>query len=215
VDSRRLERRLTAILSADAVGYSRLMSEDEEGTARTGATFRQLISDLVGQGGGRVVDAPGDNVLAEFPSVVDGVRCAVGIQEELGRRNAELPEGRRLLFRIGVNLGDVLVEGDRIVGDGVNVAARLEALAEPGGICVSGNVRDQVRGRLDAQLEDLGRQTFKNIPEPVRCYRVRPGLEPGADAVPGEASALRSSARGSCWRSRRASPPPGRGRWAG
>jgi TolB-like protein/class 3 adenylate cyclase/cytochrome c-type biogenesis protein CcmH/NrfG len=173
-----VERRLAAILCADAVGYSRVMAEDEEGTARTLAACRHLISDLVGQRGGRVVDAPGDNVLAEFPSVVNAVRCAVGIQEELERRMAELPEARRLLFRIGVHLGDVLVEGDRILGDGVNVAARLESLAEPGGICISGTAFDQVEGKLDLTFENTGEQAVKNIPKPVRTYRI--GMRPTA-----------------------------------
>jgi TolB-like protein/class 3 adenylate cyclase len=169
-----VERRLAAILSADAVGYSRLMAQDEEGTARMLGACRHLISDLVGQRAGRVVDAPGDNLLAEFPSVVDAVRCAVGIQEELKRRNAELPPDQRLLFRIGVNLGDILVEGDRILGDGVNVAARLESLAEPGGICVSGTAFDQVEGKLALVFEAAGEQILKNIPRQIRVYRVRP-----------------------------------------
>jgi TolB-like protein/class 3 adenylate cyclase len=169
-----VERRLAAILSADAVGYSRLMARDEEGTVRELAACRHLISDRVGQRAGRVVDAPGDNLLAEFPSVVHAVRCAVGIQEELKRRNAELPPDQRLLFRIGVNLGDIIVEGDRILGDGVNVAARLEGLAEPGGICISGTAFDQVEGKLALAFEDAGAQTVKNIPRPIRIYRVRP-----------------------------------------
>jgi TolB-like protein/class 3 adenylate cyclase len=169
-----VERRLAAILSADAVGYSRLMAQDEEGTARMLGACRHLISDLVGQRAGRVVDAPGDNLLAEFPSVVDAVRCAVGIQEALKRHNAELPPHQRLRYRIGVNLGDILVEGDRILGDGVNVAARLESLAEPGGICISGTAFDQVEGKLALAFEDAGEQTVKNIPRQVRVYRVRP-----------------------------------------
>jgi adenylate cyclase len=182
-----MERKLAAILSADAVGYSRLMAEDEEGTARTLAACRHLISDLVGQRAGRVVDAPGDNVLAEFPSVVDAVRCAVQIQEELKRRNSELPEGRRLLFRIGVNLGDVLVEGDRIVGDGVNVAARLESLAEPGGVCISGMAFDHVEGKLEIGFEDLGAQRVKNLTRPLRVFRVLLAGASGAAAEAGRA----------------------------
>ena len=169
------QRRLVAIVSIDAVGYSRLMAEDEEGTARTLAACQHLISDLVGQHGGRVVDAPGDNLLAEFPSVVDTVRCAVRIQEEMASHNADLPPERRLAFRIGVNLGDVLVEGERILGDGVNVAARLEGLAEPGGICLSGSAFDQVEGKLALAFEDAGEQMVKNLPKPIRVYRVRSG----------------------------------------
>jgi class 3 adenylate cyclase/pimeloyl-ACP methyl ester carboxylesterase len=176
-----VKRRLAAILSADAVASSRLMAEDEEGTAQTLSESRRLIGDRVGQRGGRVVDAPGDNLLAEFPSVVDAVRCAVEIQADLAGRNADVPSERRLLFRIGVNLGDVLVEGQRIVGDGVNVAARLEALAEPGGVCLSGEAFDQVRERLDVGFEELGAQWLKNVPRPVRVVRLwpeRPGARP-------------------------------------
>ena len=168
------QRRLAAILSADAVGYSRLMAEDEEQTARALSDCRHRMSDLVGQHQGRVVDAPGDNLLAEFGSVVDAVRCAVRVQEELERRNAPFPAERRLLFRIGVNLGDVLVEGDRIIGDGVNIAARLESVAEPGGVCISGTAYDQVKSKLALSYEDLGERTLKNIPDPVRIYRLLP-----------------------------------------
>jgi TolB-like protein/class 3 adenylate cyclase len=187
-------RRLAAILSADAVGYSRLMAEDEEGTARTLAACRHMISELVDQGGGRVVDAPGDNVLCEFPSVVDAVRCAVDIQAKLEQRNAQLSDDRRLRFRIGVNLGDVLVEGERIVGDGVNVAARLEALAEPGGICISGIAFDQVEGKLDLVVLDAGEHAVKNIPKPVRVYRV--GSGPGGVGRPSPMLRARTRWRG-------------------
>ena len=168
-------RRLAALLSADAAGYSRLMAADEAAAVRMLSESRSRITDRVGQHGGRVVDDPGDNLLAEFPSAVDAVACALEIQRELAAANAQWPEAERMLFRIGVNLGDVLVEGDRIYGDGVNVAARLEGLVEPGGVCISAAVRDQVRGRLDVHLDDLGLQAIKNIPEPVRVYRVRPG----------------------------------------
>ncbi|MBW2445310.1 MAG: adenylate/guanylate cyclase domain-containing protein [Deltaproteobacteria bacterium] len=171
----RAQRRLSAILSADAVGYSRLMAADEIDTVHLIAEARQVMSDKVGQYGGRVVDATGDNVLAEFPSVVDAVQCAVEIQDELERSTAERPEERRMRFRIGVNLGDVVVEDERIYGDGVNVAARLEALAEPGGVCISGTAYDQVEGKLALGFEDAGEQTVKNIPKPVRVYRVRSG----------------------------------------
>ena len=170
-----VKRRLAAILSADAVAYSRLMATDEEATAQALSESRRAIGDRVVQHGGRVVDAPGDNLLAEFLSVVDAVRCAVEIQTELARRNADVPSERRLLFRIGINLGDVLVEGERIVGDGVNVAARLEALAEPGGVCLSGEAFDQVRERLDCGFEEVGAQWLKNVPRPVRVVRLWPG----------------------------------------
>jgi adenylate cyclase len=167
-----LKRRLTAILSADVEGYSRLMGEDEDSTVRTLTSYRKLISSLTERYNGRVVDSPGDNLLAEFGSVRDAVRCAVEIQEELKMRNDVLPDTRRLEYRIGVNLGDVIKEGDRIYGDGVNIAARLESLAEPGGICISGVVYSQVKNRLSLEYEYLGKRTVKNISEPVPVYRV-------------------------------------------
>jgi len=142
------KRKLTAILSADAVGYSRLMAEDEAATVKTVATYREVMSTLIKQHRGRVVDSPGDNVLAEFGSVVDAVQCGVAIQNEFQARNGELPENRRMEFRIGINLGDVIEEEDRIYGDGVNIAARLESLADPGGICVSKTAFDQIETKL-------------------------------------------------------------------
>jgi class 3 adenylate cyclase len=170
------KRKLTAILSADAVGYSRLMGDDEEATIRTLTEHRDTITALVNEHKGRVVDSPGDNVLAEFASVVDAVRCAVEMQKQIGERNADLPENRRMLFRIGVNLGDIVDEGDRIYGDGVNIAARLESLAEAGGVCLSGTAFDQVKGKLDVGYKYLGEQNVKNIKEPVRMYKML--LEP-------------------------------------
>jgi len=167
-----VKRKLTAILSADVKGYSRLMSEDEAGTIRTLNAYKEMIADLVQQHHGRVVDAPGDNLLAEFGSVVDAVRCAVEIQKELKIRNAELPENRRMEFRIGVNLGDVIEEEGRIYGDGVNIAARLESLSDAGGICISGTTFDHIRNKLNLGYEYLGEQTVKNITIPVRVYRV-------------------------------------------
>ena len=173
-------RKLTAILSADAVGYSRLMGEDEEGTVRTLTAYREMMSKLIQKHQGRVVDSPGDNLLAEFASVLDAVRCAVEVQEELRTRNAELPEERKMEFRIGINLGDVIEEGERIYGDGVNIAARVEGLAEPGGICISGTVYEHIKDKLALWEEFLGEHTVKNIKEPVRVYRVR--MEPGPEA---------------------------------
>src|SRR5712691_5537251 len=143
-----MERKLTAIFSADVKGYSRLMGEDEEATIRTLTAYRELMAALIQQYRGRVVDSPGDNLLAEFASAVDAVRCAVEVQHELKVRNAELPDQRKMEFRIGLNVGDVIVEGERIYGDGVNIAARVEGLAEPGGICISGTVYDQVKRKL-------------------------------------------------------------------
>src|SRR5512136_2782179 len=173
-----VKRKLTAILSADVKGYSRLMSEDEVGTIHTLNAYKEVMTSLIQQHHGRVVDAPGDNVLAEFVSVVDAVQCAVEIQKELKTRNAELPENRRMEFRIGVNLGDVVEDGEQILGDGVNIAARLESLSEPGGICISGTAFDQVKNKLNLGYKYLGKQTVKNILEPVRVYQVL--MEPEA-----------------------------------
>src|SRR5262249_917380 len=176
-----MERKLAAIFSTDVQGYSRLMGDDEAATIRTLTTYREVMTTLIQQHRGRVVDSPGDNLLAEFASAVEAVQCAVEIQGELQSRNAELSDMRKMEYRIGINLGDVVVEGERLYGDGVNIAARLESLAVPGGICISGTVYDQVKSKLALSYEDLGAQAVKNIAEPVRVYRVE--LEPGA-AVP-------------------------------
>jgi len=167
-----VKRKLAAILSADVKGYSRLMGEDEKGTVRTLNAYKELMIGLIQHHRGRVVDAPGDNVLAEFASVVDAVECAAEIQKELKTRNAELPENHRMEFRIGVNLGDVIEDGEQILGDGVNIAARLESLSEAGGICISGTAYDQVENKLSLGYEYLGEQSVKNIAKPVRVYRV-------------------------------------------
>ena len=166
------KRKLTAILSADVVGYSRLMDDNEEATIRTLNDYRVSITSLIQQYRGRVVDAIGDNLLAEFVSVVDAVNCSVETQRDLTERNAELPYERKMEFRIGINVGDVVDEGGRIYGDGVNIAARVEGLAEAGGICISGRVYDQVENKLDLEYEFLGKQKVKNITRPVRIYRV-------------------------------------------
>jgi adenylate cyclase len=152
------KRKLTAILSADVKGYSRLMSQDEEATVKTLKQHRESISGLILDHGGRVVDSPGDNILAEFGSVVDAVKCAVEIQKALKTKNAGLPEDRRMNFRMGVNLGDVIEEDDRIYGDGVNIAARLEGLSEGGGICISGTAFDQVKNKLSVGYQYVGKQ---------------------------------------------------------
>ncbi len=167
------KRKLTAILSADVAGYSRLMDQDEEATIRTLTTYRSAISDLVQQYRGRVVDTTGDNLMAEFTSAVDAVKCALEVQRELAERNTELSYERRMEFRIGLNIGDVVEEEDRIYGDGVNIAARVEGLAEAGGICISGRVYDQVENKLDLKCDFLGEQKVKNITRPVRVYQVR------------------------------------------
>ena len=166
------KRKLAAILSADVEGYSRLMDDDEEATIRTLTSYRNAITDLVQQFRGRVVDAPGDNLLAEFTSVVDAVNCAVEIQRDLAERNTELAYNRQMQFRIGVNLGDVIEEDGRIYGDGVNIAARVESLAEAGGICISGRAHTQVENKLGLEYEDLGKHEVKNISRPIQVYRV-------------------------------------------
>src|SRR5437016_3723611 len=169
----RVERRLAAILAADVAGYSRLMGEDEEGThAALKAIRRELGDPKISEHRGRIVKTTGDGLLVEFPSVVGAVRCAVELQREMALRNAEVAKERRIEFRIGINLGDIIIEEDDIYGDGVNGAARQEALAEPGGICVSRVVRDQVRDKVDFGFEDLGEQQVKNIARPVRVYRI-------------------------------------------
>jgi len=168
-------RRLAAILAADVAGYSRLMGADEEGThERLKAHMGDVVDPTVREHHGRIVNSTGDGVLAEFASVVDAVRCAAEIQRAMAEREPDAPNERRIRFRIGINLGDVIVEGDDIFGDGVNVAARLEALAEPGGICVSRVVRDQVRDRLDYSFAYMGEQQVKNIARPMRVYAIRP-----------------------------------------
>jgi adenylate cyclase len=172
------KRKLTAILSADAEGYSRLMAEDEEATVRTITAYREVVATVVEKHRGRVVDSPGDNILAEFASAVDAVRGAVEIQEELKSRNSELPQNRRMAFRIGVNLGDVIHEDERIYGDGVNIAARVEGLADGGGICISGTVFEHIKNKLALGYQYLGEHSVKNIPEPVGVYRIL--MEPEA-----------------------------------
>jgi adenylate cyclase len=168
-------RRLAAILAADVAGYSRLMGADEEGThERLKAHRREIVDPKIGEHSGRIVNTAGDGILAEFASVVDAVRCAAEWQLAMTDREAAIPEDRRIRFRIGINLGDVIVEEDDIFGDGVNVAARLEALAEPGGVCISRTVRDQIRDKLPYAFEDLGEQNVKNIARPVRAYALRP-----------------------------------------
>ena len=190
VDPKSVERRLAAILSADVVGYSRLMAEDEAATIRTLSDYREEIGLLVRQHRGRIVDTAGDSLLAEFPTALDSVRCAVEVQGVLKARNASLPPNRRMEFRMGVHLGDVAVEDQRIYGDGVNIAARLEGLTEPGGVCVSGTVYEQVEKKLAVELEDLGERALKNIPRPVHVYGVRlllakPPREATTKALPG------------------------------
>ena len=191
-----LKRKLAAILSADVKGYSRLMGEDEEWTLRTLNNYKGLIRNLVGEHRGRVVGSPGDNVLAEFASVVDAVECAVGIQQVLRTKNALLPETRKMDFRIGINLGDVIEEGDSIYGDGVNIAARLEGLADAGGICISESAYQQIENKIPLRYDYLGEHAVKNIAKPVRVYRAR--IEPeGAIS-----SVIKGKKPGKVWLSR-------------
>src|SRR5499433_2596121 len=167
------ERRVAAILAADVAGYSRLMGADEEGTlAALRAVRRELGDPKIAEHRGRIVKTTGDGLLVEFASVVDAVRCAVEVQREMAARNAAVPAGRRIEFRMGVNVGDIIIEDGDIFGDGVNIAARLEALAEPGGICISAAAHEQVRDKLDFSFEDMGEQQVKNIARPVRTHRI-------------------------------------------
>ena len=188
-DLERLPRRLAAIFSADVKGYSRLMGEDEEATVRNITALRKDASALIGEHAGRVVDAPGDNMLGEFPSAVEAVRCAVRLQQHVKARNAQLPESRRMEFRIGIHLGDVIVDGERIYGDGVNIAARLEGLAEAGGVLISESVRLAIGSRLPYNCEFAGEHKLKNITEPIRAYRLRVETSKGPSIV-ASASAL-------------------------
>ncbi len=167
------ERRLSAVFSADVKGYSRLMSDDEEATIRTLNACRKIMTATIEKFRGRVVDSPGDNMLAEFASVVDAVKSAIEIQKELKIQNASLPEDRNMEFRIGINLGDVISEGNRIYGDGVNIAARVESLADSGDVCISGTAYDQVENKLGLEFDFLGEQPVKNIAKPVRVFRIK------------------------------------------
>jgi len=170
--TKRVKRKISAILSADVFGYSRLMGDDEAATVQTLESYRETISSLIQQYNGYVVDSPGDNILSAFSSVVDSVQCSVEIQQVIKAKNTELPENRKMEFRIGVNLGDVIVEGGRIYGDGVNIAARIEAIADPGGICISGSAYEQIETKLALGYENLGNHTLKNISRPIRIYKI-------------------------------------------
>lgn len=169
-EKKEFKRKLSAILSADVKGYSRLMNDDEEKTIITLAAYRELMSNLIDEHRGHVIDSVGDNLLAEFPSVFDAVKCSMEIQKQLKVRNDKLLENRRMEFRIGLNLGDVIEEGNRLYGDGVNISARIESLAEAGGICISGTVFDQIENKLDLRIKFLGEQSVKNIPKPVTTH---------------------------------------------
>jgi class 3 adenylate cyclase len=186
----RVERKLVAILAADIAGYSRMMAADEEGTTRMLVSYRKIFDSLIDAHKGRIANTAGDSVLAEFASPVEAVRCAVEVQEALGARNAALPQEKQMHFRIGVNLGDVIVKDGDLLGDGVNIAARIQALAEPGGIYFGGSIYEQIEGKLDLKFTSMGEQTVKNIPRPVRVYRIN---SPNAAPDP---SVLADSSRG-------------------
>ena len=192
-----VKRRLTCILAADAVGYSMQMGQDEEGTIQVLSAHRSVIDGIITFHQGRLVSTAGDSVLAEFSSAVDAVRCAVEIQEALKTRNDSLPEHRKMFFRVGVNLGDVVVKKEDLLGDGVNVAARLESIAEPGGICISSSVYDQITGKLDLGFRDIGEQALKNISRPIRVYRVSGAALPQRLTLPVSPEASASGPRSS------------------
>ena len=182
-----VKRRLAVILAADAVGYSRLMEADEEGTLRVLAAHRAVIDGIIAFHDGRIIGTAGDNVLVEFDSAVEAVRCAVEIRDALKNRNDALPETERMLFRIGVNLGDVMVTGDNLHGDGVNVAARLESVADPGGVYIASSVYDQIAGKLNLNFVDVGNRELKNIARPIHIYKLA-GTAP-AKAAAGQINA--------------------------
>jgi TolB-like protein/class 3 adenylate cyclase len=189
------KRKISAILSADVVGYSRLMEDDESATVSTLEAYRETIFTAIEDHRGRVVDSPGDNILSEFASVVDAVQCAVEIQQVIKVKNADLSENRRMRFRVGINLGDVIEEGGRIYGDGVNLAARIESLADPGSICISGSAYEQIKSKLALGYQDLGKKNVKNITEPIRVYRIpiNSGLSTSDSQKPSKPSRLKWS----------------------
>src|SRR5712692_10738743 len=165
-----MKRKIAAIMAADIAGYSRLVAEDEEETLRRLESYRAVFADFVSRFSGRIFNTAGDAILAEFPSAVDAVRCATEVQAALRTRNDHLPPEQRMWFRIGVNLGDVIVQGGDLLGDGVNVAARIQTVADPGGICISGSVYDQIQNKLSLQFRQLGEKSFKNIAQPIRTF---------------------------------------------
>ena len=205
--SARVERRLAAILAADVVGYSRLMGRDEEGTlARLKDCRRALVDPNIAEHRGRIVKTTGDGMLVEFASAVDAVRCALEIQRGMADGNADVPQDSRIEFRIGIHVGDIIIDDDDIFGDGVNIAARLEGIAEPGGICISDDAHRQVRGKIEIAFDDMGPQSLKNIAEPMRAWRARLDAgEPRATAArdcTGACSRFRTSRPSRCCRSR-------------
>lgn len=177
-------RRLAAIFSADVAGYTRLMNADEVATLRLLAAHREVTDRSIARHGGRIANTAGDSILAEFPSALDALQCALAVQERLATVNAEIPAERRVVFRIGLHVGEAMVRDGDLFGDSVNIAARMQSLAEPGSVCLSGTARDYVHRILPLAYDDLGLQSVKNLDEPVRCYRVRPSGEPAARSIP-------------------------------
>jgi adenylate cyclase len=190
LEARSVERKLAAIFAADVEGYSRLMGLDEVGTLRTLTAYRVIVDRLISSHRGRIFNTAGDGLVADFASAVDAVQCAVEVQDAISKANADRPAGDQMQFRIGVHVGDIIVQGDNLFGDAVNVAARLEALAEPGGICISGAVRDHVGAKLPVEFIDLGEQQVKNIAQPIKAYRIGGATSPTATPVVGSALPL-------------------------
>ncbi|WP_291701053.1 adenylate/guanylate cyclase domain-containing protein, partial [Bradyrhizobium sp.] len=194
-----MKRKIAAIFAADIAGYSRLVAEDEEETLRRLAAYRAVVDDFIVKAGGRVFNTAGDAVLAEFPSAVEAVRCAIDIQESLRTRNMAYPPSRQMSFRIGITIGDVVERDGDLLGDGVNIAARLEALAEVGGICISRSVHEQVVNKLSVQFADIGAQEVKNIPTPVHAYMVAMRREDGSYATPQAKKKARTPSSRPAW----------------
>jgi len=190
LEAHSVERKLAAIFAADVEGYSRLMGRDEVGTLRTLTAYRAIIDSLIASHRGRIFNTAGDSLIADFASAVDAVQCAVAVQDAIAKENADRPAGEQMRFRIGIHVGDIIVQGNNLFGDGVNIAARLEALAEPGGICVSGTVRDQIGTNPLVGFIDLGPQQVKNISQPIRAYRVRGETSPTITPVLGSSLPL-------------------------
>src|SRR5712671_2667821 len=190
LEAHRVERKLSAIFAADVEGYSRLMGLDEVGTLRTLTAYRVIIDRLIASHRGRIFNTAGDSLVADFASAVDAVQCAVAVQEAIDKENADRPVGEQMRFRIGIHVDDIIVQGDNLFGDGVNIAARLEALAEPGAICVSGTVRDQIGTKLPLSFTDLGEQQVKNIAQPIKAYRIKGETSPTATPVIGSSLPL-------------------------
>jgi adenylate cyclase len=201
LEAHRVERKLSAIFAADVEGYSRLMGLDEVGTLRTLTAYRVIIDRLIASHRGRIFNTAGDSLVADFASAVDALQCAVAVQAAIGNEDSSRPAGEQMRFRIGIHVGDIIVQGDNLFGDAVNIAARLEALAEPGGIFVSGTVRDQIRTKLHLLFTDLGEQQVNDIAQPIKAYMIRAQILPTPALVAGSSLPLPDTA---------CSPPPAR-----